>query len=469
MSQNATVSPVNPADGSDLPEVTLWSDPEIDDAIGRSTRAFDQLRDTRFAERAEWMRAAADTLETRRESLAALMADEMGKPVTSGRSEVEKCAWVCRYYADHAEDFLAPETVDTGPDQDSVIAFQPIGPVFAVMPWNFPLWQVFRFAAPSLMAGNVGLLKHASNVQGCARAIVDLFRETGFPGDAFINLPVQHEGAERVIADPRVRAVTLTGSTGAGRHVAETAGSHLKKCVLELGGSDAYLVLADADLDLAARACAQSRLINSGQSCIAAKRFIVDRSVHDAFLERLIAEFRDRVTGHPRDEDTDLGPMARFDLRDQLSGQVEHSIEAGARCLLGGHPPRDEALARGAYYLPTILNEVTPGMPAFDEELFGPVAAVISAGDEDVAIALANRSTFGLGGAVFTRDRERGERLARERIEAGSVAVNGFVASDPRLPFGGVKDSGYGRELSIFGIREFVNIKTITSARGDDA
>lgn len=465
MSRSDVRTPVNPATGEHLPDVRVWDEVATDEAVARSVEGFHRLAETGFAERAHWMRAAADHLEALRDGLAGLMADEMGKPVASGRAEVGKCAWVCRYYADHAESFLADEVVEADADTDSAVVFRPLGPVLAIMPWNFPLWQVFRFAAPALMAGNTGLLKHAMNVQGCARAIEDILRGSGFPQGAFLNLPIGHQGAGRVIADPRVRAVTLTGSTAAGRIVAAAAGKSLKKCVLELGGSDPYLVLDDADLDLAASTCATSRLLNSGQSCIAAKRFIVDASVRDDFLARLIAAFRDQVVGDPRDEATTVGPMARFDLRDELASQVDRSVEAGATCLLGGHPPEDEALSRGAYYLPTILGDVTPGMPAFDEELFGPVAAVITARDEDEAIALANRSPFGLGGAVFTRDRARGERIAREGIESGSVAVNRLVASDPRLPFGGVKDSGYGRELSAFGIREFVNIKTITNRK----
>ncbi len=465
MSDPKTITPTNPATGEDLPSFTLLTETEIDAAIGRSIEAFEALGKTTLAERSRWMNRAAEILEERKNELVTLMANEMGKPVSAGGGEVDKCAWVCRYYAENAEAFLADEVIETGDDQDSFVACCPIGPVLAVMPWNFPLWQVFRFAAPALMAGNTGLLKHASNVQGCARAIEEIFDKAGFPGGAFQNLAIDHDGAEQVIADSRVRAVSLTGSTSAGRHIAATAGKHLKKTVLELGGSDPYVVLAAADVELAAKTCAQSRLINSGQSCIAAKRFIVVESVRDEFLERLVTEFREQVVGDPHDEKTTVGPMARTDLRDDLADQVRRSLDAGATCLLGGHVPDQGELARGAYYEPTILNEVVPGMPAFDEELFGPVAAVITARDDEEALELANRSSFGLGGAVFTRDKERGEKLARERIDCGCVAVNQFVASDPRLPFGGVKDSGYGRELSAHGIREFVNLKTITSAR----
>ena len=460
-----THTPTNPATGEARPEVALLPDGQIDGALDAALEAFKELKETSFARRAAWMSSAADRLESRKDDLALLMADEMGKPLREGRSEVEKCAWVCRYYAAHAEEFLASEPVEADEGNDSLVAYRPLGPVLAIMPWNFPLWQVYRFAAPALMAGNVGLLKHAMNVQGCALAIEEIFREAGPPAHAFQNLAIGHEAVEDLIADDRLRAVTLTGSTKAGRKVAAQAGKHLKKSVLELGGSDPYLVLDDADVDLAAAKCAQSRLINGGQSCIAAKRFLVDASVHDEFLEKMIAAFREQVVGDPRAQGTTIGPMARHDLRDELAGQVSRSIEAGATCLLGGSPPEDPALARGAYYLPTILSEVTPGMPAFDEELFGPVAAVVRVNGEAEAIELANRSPYGLGGAVFTRDRERGERIAREEIDSGCVAVNGFVASDPRLPFGGVKESGFGRELSHFGIREFVNIKSITNAR----
>lgn len=464
MTKNYQYYPVNPANGADLPPVEIWELRQVDDAIVKAEKAFSELNKADFAQRARWMNRAADWLEIRKKELATLMANEMGKPIQQGISEAEKCAWVCRYYADQAESFLADETIETDPEQFSFVAYRPIGPVLAVMPWNFPFWQVFRFAAPALMAGNTGLLKHAINVQGCAEEIEECLMEAGFPSYSFQNLPIRHQGAEQVIADRRVRAVTLTGSTKAGRHVAEFAGKHLKKCVLELGGSDPYIVLEDADVKQAAKTCATSRLINSGQSCIAAKRFLVHEAVHDEFLEMLVSEFREQITADPHAPDTTVGPLARYDLRDDLAEQVSRSIEAGARPLLGAKFPEDASLERGAFYEPTVLSNVLPGMPAFDEELFGPVASVTKVSGEEEAIQFANRSSFGLGGAVFTRDKERGERIARDCIDSGCVAVNGFVASDPRLPFGGVKDSGHGRELSIFGIREFVNIKTVTSA-----
>ena len=427
-------------------------------------RGFEELGKVGYEQRAEWLEAVARDLEKDKDALARLMAEEMGKPVRDGRAEVEKCAWGCRHYAQHAESYLAPEVVETDPGTRSVIVCRPLGPVLAIMPWNFPLWQVLRFAAPSLMAGNPVLLKHAPNVPGCARAIEAIIRRAGFPAGSLVNLPIAHEDAERVIADPRVQGVTLTGSTRAGRQVAEIAGRHLKKCVLELGGSDPYLVLADADIAKAAKTCATSRLLNSGQTCIAAKRFLVVEEVHDEFVSCLREALDEAVMGDPLEEATTIGPMARFDLRDTVAEQVAKSIAGGAECLVGGCVPADGLFALGAYYPPTLLVGVKPGMPAFDEEVFGPVAAVVRVADEAEAIAMANQSSFGLGAAVFTRDLERGEEIAQQLIEAGAVAVNRLVASDPRLPFGGIKESGFGRELGAYGIREFVNIKTVTTA-----
>jgi succinate-semialdehyde dehydrogenase/glutarate-semialdehyde dehydrogenase len=380
----------------------------------------------------------------------------MGKPLAQGRSEAEKCAWVCRYYADTAAAALAPEPVETDATR-SFVAFRPLGPVLAVMPWNFPLWQVFRFLAPAVMAGNAAILKHASNVSGCALAIEAVMRASGFPGELFRSLLVPSGRVEELIDAPEIRAVTLTGSTPAGRAVAARAGLRLKKTVLELGGSDPYLILEDADLERAAETCAASRLINGGQSCIAAKRFIVVGRAREEFEERLVERMKARRMGDPRADGTDLGPQARRDLRDELHAQVEASVAGGARLLLGGELPPGP----GAYYPATVLTDVGPGTPAHDDELFGPVAAVIPVRDEAEAIRVANASRFGLGAAVFTRDAARGERIAAEELEAGACFVNTFVKSDPRLPFGGVKESGYGRELSSFGIREFVNIKSV--------
>jgi len=401
------------------------------------------------------MREAAQILRTRRAEYARTMTLEMGKPIVQGEAEVDKCAWACEYYADHAEAFLAEQPRETEASR-SYVRFGPLGPVLAVMPWNFPFWQVFRFAAPALMAGNAGVLKHASNVPRSALAIEEVFREAGFPRGLFSTVLVGSSAVAGLIADPRIVAVTLTGSELAGSKVAEQAGHALKKTVLELGGSDPFIVLADADIGAAARTAADARLINSGQSCIAAKRFIVVEPVADQFLDRFLDELRSRRMGDPLVRGTQVGPQARIDLRDLLHEQVAESVKRGAKLLLGGEVPA----GKGAFYPPTLLAAVDKGMPAFDEETFGPVAAVIRAKDEADAVRLANDSTFGLGASLWTEDRVRAERLAAQ-IEAGSVFVNGVVKSDPRLPFGGIKRSGYGRELSEYGIREFVNVKSV--------
>jgi len=447
---------VDPATGRTLADYASLDDAALDRALTRARGAWHDWREVPVADRAAAVRRAGALLRARAAPLATLMAGEMGKPVAQGRAEAEKCAWVCEYFAEHGAAFLAPEPVDTGATR-SFVAYEPLGPIFAIMPWNFPLWQVFRFVVPNLVAGNVALLKHAENVPGCALAIASLFEQAGLPEGVFTNLFITHEQAAAVIAHPAVRGVTLTGSTRAGRAVASLAGRALKKTVLELGGSDAYVVLEDADLDLAASACATSRLINSGQSCIAAKRFIVVEAAREAFTARLVPRMREAKMGDPADEATTLGPMARLDLRDALHRQVEESLARGARVLLGGEVPEGP----GAFYPATVLADVRPGMPAFDEELFGPVAAVIPAADEADAIRLANASAFGLGTAVFSRDVDRATRLATHALEAGACAVNDFVRSDPRLPFGGVKDSGYGRELARHGMLEFVNVKSV--------
>ena len=451
-----TIETTNPATGKVLRRYEEMTAAEISQALGEVDRAQLAWAKTDFSHRAELLRRAAAILRERADRYAVLMAEEMGKPLAGGRSEAEKCAWVCDYYADHAERFLADEMVETEASR-SYVAFRPLGVVLAVMPWNFPFWQVLRFAAPALMAGNGCLLKHASNVLGSALAIEDLFRDAGLPEHIFRTLRIGSGAVASVIESPVVRAVTLTGSTPAGQAVAAKAGSVLKKTVLELGGSDAYVVLEDADLEATATTCANSRLINSGQSCIAAKRFVVVEAVRERFEELLVERMQAETLGDPLEEGVTVGPQAREDLRDELHQQVTDSVEAGARCLLGGEIPERP----GAFYPPTVLAGVVPGMPAYDEELFGPVAAIITARDEEDAIRIANDSVFGLGAAVFTSDTARGERIAADRIEAGSCFVNEFVKSDPRLPFGGIKDSGYGRELSEFGIREFVNIKTV--------
>lgn len=445
----------NPASGEMVASYPEMGAGEVDGLLRAGERAFVDWRWTPFSLRARMLSRMAEELTARSEAFAHLMAVEMGKPLAQGRSEVEKCAWVCRYYAEHGERLLAEEPIATDATR-SFVAFAPLGVVLAVMPWNFPLWQVLRFAAPALMAGNVGILKHASNVSGCALAIAEAFAAAGAPRGAFQTVLVGSPRVQELIAAPQVAAVTLTGSTPAGRAVAAAAGHELKKTVLELGGSDPYLVLEDADLEPAAEACVTSRLINSGQSCIAAKRFIVVEAVRAAFEELFVAGMRSRHTGDPLDPATDLGPLARRDLRDALHDQVERSVRAGARRLLGGAIPDGP----GAFYPPTVLAGVRKGMAVQDEETFGPVAAIIPVRDEQEAVRTANDSPFGLGAAVFTRDVERGERVAHA-IEAGSVFVNAYVRSDPRLPFGGIKESGYGRELSSFGIREFVNVKTV--------
>jgi succinate-semialdehyde dehydrogenase / glutarate-semialdehyde dehydrogenase len=428
---------------------------EVDERLAAAERAFAAWRKVPLAERGRLMRAAADRLREHRADYARLMTDEMGKPIAASESEVDKCAWVCDFYAEHAEDFLTSEPVATDASR-SCIRYDPLGPVLAIMPWNFPFWQVFRFAAPALMAGNVGILKHAANVPGTALAIEEVFREAGFPEEVFTTLLIPSERATELIGHPVIRAVTLTGSDRAGREVAAAAGRHLKKSVLELGGSDPFLVLSDADPAAVAREAARARTINSGQSCIAAKRFLVDDSIADRFEEEFTARMEELKVGDPLDRANEIGPLARADLLDALDDQVKRTVEAGAQLRTGGH----RLPGKGWYYAPTVLTGVRPGMAAFDEETFGPVAAVIRADGRDEAVELANRSPFGLGASVWTADPVLAEALASE-IESGSVFVNGIVKSDPRLPFGGIKASGYGRELSAVGIREFVNIKTV--------
>jgi succinate-semialdehyde dehydrogenase/glutarate-semialdehyde dehydrogenase len=450
---------INPTTGQVIATYPEHQPEEVADIIDRVAQAFESWRRRPFASRTHLMWRLADVLEAHKEEWARLMAEEMGKPITAGRAEIEKCAWVCRYYAEEAQGMLHDRPIRTERTK-SYVHYEPLGVVLAVMPWNFPFWQVFRFAAPGIMAGNTAVLKHASNVTGCALAIEDAFREAGFPDDVFRTLVIPGSRVAEALSHPRVAAATLTGSDRAGRALAEKAGSLLKKTVLELGGSDPYLVLEDADIEKAAATCAASRLINSGQSCIAAKRFIVHDAVYDRWLDAFVANMQAAKMGDPLEEDTVIGPQARHDLRDDLHAQVVKSVEAGARVVLGGEVPEGP----GAFYPATVLVDVAPGMPAYDEELFGPVAAVIRAADEEDAIRIANDTPFGLGAAVFTTDVDRGERIAAQMLEAGSCFVNAFVASDPRLPFGGIKASGYGRELSDFGIKEFVNIKTVVVA-----
>lgn len=452
----AMIQSINPANNQVIKTYQEISDVELSEVLSKMQTAFEDWKTKSFDYRASLMKTAGEILRSKREEFSKLMTLEMGKPIVQSRAEIDKCAWVCDYYAENGEKFLKDEIIQTDASK-SFVTYQPLGVVLAVMPWNFPFWQVFRFAAPTLMAGNVGLLKHASNVSGCSLAIEEIFSEAGFPEFVFKSVIISSSRVKDIIANPIVQAVSLTGSIPAGKSVASVAGSNIKKTVLELGGSDPYVVLEDADLIETVQTCVTSRLINGGQSCIAAKRFIVVEKVYDKFIELYVDFMKQKKMGDPSDESNDIGPQASVKLRDELHDQVLRSINSGAKLLLGGFIPELD----GAYYPPTVLADVTPGIPAFDEELFGPVAAIIKAQDEDDAIALANKSVFGLGAAIFTKDIAKGEKIAREKLNAGSCFVNQFVRSDPRLPFGGIKESGYGRELSVFGIREFVNIKTV--------
>ncbi|MEQ8628027.1 NAD-dependent succinate-semialdehyde dehydrogenase [Ekhidna sp.] len=447
---------INPATEQPLKDYPNHTDRHVIETIEASQSAFREWKNTSFVYRANLMKKAADVLRTEQKALARLMTVEMGKTLKESEAEVEKCAWVCEFYADKASEFLKDEIIETNASK-SYVSHRPLGIVFAVMPWNYPFWQVFRFAAPSIMAGNVAILKHAPNVPGCAEAIVSVFEKAGFPKGVFSNLYISNEQASNVIEHPHVKAITLTGSTRAGKEVAKQAGAALKKCVLELGGSDPYIILEDADLDLAIKTTVASRLKNNGQSCISAKRFIVPESIKEEVEKRLIEEMESYTFGDPTDEETDLGPLVGEKYRNQLHDQVKRSIEAGAKCILGGEIPD----MKGYYYPPTILTDVKKGTPAYEEELFGPVATVIAVKDEKEALEVANDTYYGLGGAIFSRDVAKAERLAAEKLEAGSCFVNEMVSSDPRLPFGGINESGFGRELSHHGIKEFVNVKTV--------
>jgi succinate-semialdehyde dehydrogenase/glutarate-semialdehyde dehydrogenase len=449
------INSINPATGKLLKSFDPLSDSEIENKVQSASRAFRQHRRGPFAERASRMSRAAEILENEKENFGKLMTTEMGKPLNAAVVEAEKCAWVCRYYAETAERALADEVVQTNAGS-SYVRFQPLGPVLAVMPWNFPFWQVFRFAAPALMAGNVGLLKHASNVPQCALAIEDIFRRAGFPEGAFQTLLIGSDKVQRVLDDSRVVAATLTGSEPAGISVASEAGKQLKKTVLELGGSDPFVVMPSASLEEAASTAVKARTINNGQSCIAAKRFIVHEAIADEFEHRFVNGMASLRVGDPMDETTDVGPLATADILSDLENQVRKSVAAGARVLTGGN----RIAGDGYYYRPTVLTDIPKGCPAYGEEIFGPVASLFRVGNIDEAIGLANDTEFGLGSSAWTNDEAERARFIDE-IEAGSVFINGMVASDPRLPFGGVKRSGYGRELSVFGIREFVNIKTV--------
>ena len=446
----------NPANNKQLKSHKEISVDSINRIINSSYNTYLQWKNKSFSYRSKKMKALAELLNLKKEKLGLLMTQEMGKPIKQSIAEAEKCAWVCEYYANNAEQFLSKRNVSTKSTK-SFISFQPIGIVLAIMPWNFPFWQVFRFASPALMAGNVGVLKHASNVQGCAKEIEKLFLEAGFPKFAFSNLVIGSKKVSNVIKNPLVRAVTLTGSTPAGKSVASLAGSLLKKTVLELGGNDPYVILEDADLENAVESCIAGRMLNTGQSCIAAKRFIVVEPRLDEFINKVEQKINSMKMGDPINSDIDIGPMVNNDARDELHKQVLMSIEKGAKLISGGRVPDFD----GSFYPPTLLVNVEPGMVAFDDELFGPVAVIVSAKDQAHAIELANKTNYGLGSAIFTTDLDEGERIATDELEAGSCFVNDFVKSDPRLPFGGIKESGYGRELSEFGIHEFVNIKSV--------
>jgi succinate-semialdehyde dehydrogenase/glutarate-semialdehyde dehydrogenase len=450
-----TLVSIDPCTGTTLAAFVEWEPATTAQALDAVGAAWPAWRDTPLATRADALRAVAAVLRARTDELAAVMAAEMGKPVTQGRGEIGKCALVCEYYAANGAAIMAPEPVASDAVR-SYVAWEAMGAVLAVMPWNFPFWQVFRLAAPCLVGGNVMVLKHASNVPQCAMAIERVFQEAGLPEGVFRTLMIGASQVQAVLAHPAVCGVSLTGSGPAGAKVASMAGALLKKSLLELGGSDPFVVLADADLEQAAATGVMARCANAGQVCIAAKRFIVEEPVYDAFLELMARGVAALKVGDPREDDTVVGPLARRDLVGELQAQVDASVAAGARLVCGGAP----LPGPGAFYAPTILADVTPGMAAFDEETFGPVAAVIRARDAEHALTLANATPFGLGASVWTRDRAKGEAMAR-RIEAGSVFVNGQVKSDPRLPFGGIKASGYGRELSTNGMREFMNQKTV--------
>jgi succinate-semialdehyde dehydrogenase/glutarate-semialdehyde dehydrogenase len=452
------IASVNPATGETLRTFHPLTDSALDRALGRAESAYRSYRHTAPADRVRWLNAAAGILEAERDRLGRIMTLEMGKPIGAARAEAAKCATACRYYAGHGERLLSDEPVDTGAGR-SFIRYQPIGPVLAVMPWNFPFWQVFRFAAPALMAGNVGLLKHASNVPQCALEIADILRRAGFPDGAFQTLLIGSDQVPRLLDDPRVKAASLTGSEAAGSHVAAAAGKQIKKTVLELGGSDPFVVMPSADLARAAQVAAEARCINNGQSCIAAKRFIVDRGIAADFEQRFVAAMEALRVGDPMDEATHVGPLATPQILEDVDAQVRRSVEMGARLLTGGH----RLPGTGNYYAPTVLADVPPDAPAAREEVFGPVATLLRANGIDDAIAIANSTDFGLGAAAWTADPAEQQRFVDE-LEAGMVFVNGMVASDARLPFGGVKRSGYGRELGAWGIREFQNIKTVRIA-----
>lgn len=452
------IATTNPATGEVLRTFPAMTDAEVDDRLARAEAGFAALSGTTFDQRAAWLRAAADILDAEIDDIASTITTEMGKTLAAARAEVAKCAMACRFYADRAAEFLADEPVDAAlvGASRAYVRYQPLGPVLAVMPWNFPMWQVIRFAAPALMAGNVGLLKHASNVPQTALLLEELFTRAGFPTGSFQTLLVGSDAVPRVIADPRVRAVTLTGSEGAGRAVAELAGRALKKTVLELGGSDPFVVMPSADLERAAEVATVARCQNNGQSCIAAKRFLVHTDVYDRFAEMFVARMSALKVGDPMADGTDVGPLATRSGRDDVAAQVADAVAKGARVLCGGETPDRP----GWWYPPTVVTDLTPEMRMWSEEVFGPVAGLYRVSSYEEAVAIANATSFGLGANAWTEDPAEQERFVTD-LAAGSVFINGMVTSHPALPFGGIKDSGYGRELSAHGIREFCNIKTV--------
>ena len=446
---------INPATNDLIKEYTEYSFQKVETIIDEVNSEFYRWRKTSFSERSNLMHKVADKLREDVEEFSKLITLEMGKPIKESRAEVEKCAWVCDYYAENADTFLENEIIETDASK-SYIAYDPIGVVFAIMPWNFPFWQVFRFLVPTLTAGNTALLKHASNVSGCALAVEKILQDVGFPKNVFRTLLIQSNVVENVIIDKRIVAVTLTGSELAGSSVAEVAGKSLKKVVLELGGSDPFIVLDDADINNCVDTAITARFMNAGQSCIAAKRFIVLKSRTDEFTTKIVQKVKSLILGNPIEETTQVGPLAKIQFIDEIHNQVVNSVDLGAKLLIGGELP----IGKGNYYPPTVLSDVKSGMPVFKEETFGPVLSIISVNDVDEAIRVANDSEFGLGASIWTNNLKKAEPIAR-KIESGSVFVNGMVKSDPRLPFGGVKKSGFGRELFYLGIREFVNVKTI--------
>ncbi len=449
------INSINPATGERLREFSELTETEIEEKLAAAAQSFHNHRSSSFAERSALLQETAKLLDQEVDSLARTITLEMGKPIATAREEVRKCANGCRFYAENGERFLEEEAVQTAAAR-SAVRWQPLGAVLAIMPWNFPFWQVFRFAAPALMAGNVGLLKHAANVPQCALAIEDLFRRAGAAPGIFQTLLIGSDKVEKIIADRRVQAVTLTGSDRAGRKVAAAAGRALKKCVLELGGSDPFIVMPSADLDAALTTAVKARTVNSGQSCIAAKRFLIAEEMHEEFVRRFVEKMRALKVGDPLDEATELGPLATPHIRDGVHEQVRGSIAAGAKLLLGAEVPK----GKGNFYPPTVLAEIPPDAPAYCEEVFGPVALLFRVKNAAAALVLANDSDFGLGASVWTNDLAEQELFATE-LEAGMVFINAMVASDPRLPFGGVKRSGYGRELGSLGMREFINAKTM--------